>query len=156
MKKIKIRRSSSADTRSAGHMVTRTELRGDTIMHMMDVQIAMHRLAMLIEAAGSAHDHTKTDYFDEFYEQFHRAQKTGDWGHGWYDDIHIVEERHHLRDRCPDDVNLVDVIEMLCNSVMAGLARNGKYREDEPDPEMLLKAYRNTARMLIENTEVTE
>lgn len=156
MRRITIRRSPSADTRSADHMVTRTELRESTFLHVMDVHGAMHRLAMLIEEAGIRHDWTKKEHFDEFYQQFHRAQETGEWGHGWYDRIHIVKERHHLRDRCPDDVNLIDVLEMLCDNVMAGLARSGEYREEIPDTEMLLRAYRNTARLLVENTEVVE
>jgi hypothetical protein len=105
---------------------------------------------------GIKHDFTKIRNFEEFYEQFHRAQETGKWGTGWYDDIHIVEERHHLNDRCPDDVNLIDVLEMLCDCVMAGLARSGKYREEEPNAEILVKAYKNTAKLLCDVTEVDD
>ena len=53
-------------------------------------------------------------------------------------------------------MNLIDVLEMLCDCVMAGLARTGHYQEEEPDAEMLAKAYKNTVKLLIDNTEVTE
>lgn len=156
MRSITIRRSPSADTRSADHMVTRAGLQESTLMHIEDVWKAIAFLAVMLKRTGRRHDWTKLEYFDEFYKQFHRAQETGEWGHGWYDRIHIVKERHHLKDRCPEDVTLVDVLEMLCDNVMAGLARSGEYRDEEPDPEMLLRAYRNTARLLVENTEVVE
>ena len=32
----------------------------------------------------------------------------------WYP-MHCQTERHHLNERCPDDVSLIDVIEMICD-----------------------------------------
>ena len=153
---IKIRKSPSADTRSADHVITRDELLLSTEMHISDVRKALKFLSRKLYSAALLHDHTKLSRFVEFYEQFHEAQTTGHWGVGWFDQIHIVEERHHLKDNCPEDVNLIDVLEMLCDCVMAGLARTGHYREEEPDAEILVKAYKNTVKMLIENTEVKQ
>lgn len=149
-----IYRSPSADTRTARHEVTKNELKRSSKMHILDVQKAMKWIEHRMDDAVINHDWTKIEYLDSFYKQFHDAQKTGNWGNGWYDQIHIVEERHHLNDRCPDDVDLIDVLEMLCDCVMAGLARNGEYRPEEPSPEILMKAYRNTAGMMAENTEI--
>ena len=37
---------------------------------------------------------------------------------------------------------------------MAGMARSGKYRKEIPDVKLLLKAYENTAKLLLENLEI--
>lgn len=158
-RKIRIRKSPTADTRTADHFVTPEELRDSTILHRLDVLHAMKWFAFLMEQAGRTHDWTKKVYFKEFYEQFHREQVThkGDWPSnpdGWYMKRHLKKERHHLNKACPEDVNLVDVLEMLCDCVMAGLARNGRYREEEPDADMLVKAYKNTVKKLIECVEI--
>ena len=153
---IKIHKSPSADTRSADHIISRDELLMSTEMHIDDVRKAMKFIRHQIFKAALRHDFTKLSRFTEFYEQFHEAQITGHWGVGWFDQIHIVDERHHLKDNCPEDVDLVDVLEMLCDCVMAGLARTGHYREEEPDAEILVKAYKNTVKMLLDNTEVKD
>ena len=154
--RIRIFRSPTADTRSADHFVSEQELEKSSRMHINDVKTAMRWLEDKMEKAAAGHDWTKLSYLNEFYKQFHQAQVTGDWGEGWYDQIHIVRERHHLNDHCPDDVNLIDVIEMLCDCVMAGLARKGKYRPEEPDPEILMRAYQNTVKLLLDNTDIVE
>lgn len=155
-KDIVIRKSPSADTRSADHEITMNELERSTAMHVSDVAKGLRWLADRLEDAGERHDWTKFVYMDEFYDQFHNAQITGEWGDGWYDQIHVVKERHHLNDRCPDDVDLIDVLEQLVDNVMAGLARSGKYRDEPVDAELLQRAYANTARKLVDATEVEE
>ena len=154
---ITIQKSPSADTRSADHVISKQELLDSSRMHIADVRRALTWCIGRLMVAALNHDRTKIDKnFDGFYEQFHRAQQTGEWGKGWFDEVHIVEERHHLNDRCPEDVDLFDVLEMLCDNVMAGLARSGKYRDEGIDGDMLVRAYRNTARKLLENVEVRE
>ena len=153
---IEIRKSPSADTRSADHVITREELEKSTAMHISDVAKAMRFFADLIEEAGDRHDWTKVEHMDEFYDQFSRAQKTGDWGKGWYDQIHVVKERHHLKDGCPEDVDLIDVLEQISDCVMAGLARSGEYRQEEIDPDILKKAYDNTVDLLLSQVKVKE
>lgn len=156
MSRIIVHKSPTADTRTADHEVTPQELLDSSRMHIDDVRKAMMFLRNQLYEAALRHDWTKIDYDREFYEQFHKAQQSGEWGKGWYDQIHLQKERHHLNARCPDDVNLIDVLEMLCDCVMAGLARSGKYREEEPTPGILVKAYKNTVKMLLNATEVAD
>lgn len=154
MKKIIIKESPSADTRSATHKVTQKELEKSSVMHISDVAKAMKYFADKLEKAGDNHDWTKLAYIDEFYEQFEKAQETGDWGIGWYDKIHIKQERHHINDNPPNDVDLIDVLEQIADGVMAGLARTGEYCPENISPDLLMKAYKNTVDKLIEIVEV--
>lgn len=154
MNKIIIHPSKSADTRSADHMITEEELKKSTVSHISDVRKGMDLLAKILELKGEQHDWTKLFYLEDFFKQFNNAQKTGDWGTGWYDQIHVVQERHHFNDRVPENVDLLDVLEQIVDCVMAGLARNGEYRK-EPLPEGLLqKAYDNTIEKLLKCVEV--
>ena len=156
MNKIIIHRSKSADTRSADHLVTRQELKEDTLSHISDVMKGMNEISSEIHQRALEHDWTKLDYFPEFFKQFHAAQLTGEWGEGWYDKIHITNERHHLRDNPPEDVDLIDVIEQIVDCVMAGLARSGEYRDESIPDELLQKAYKNTVKKLIDKIEVKQ
>lgn len=152
--KIVIRESKSADTRSADHEISRDELLESTVSHIKDVGKAMRWFAEQLERRSYEHDYTKLTHFDEFYEMFHNAQLTGEWKGEWYKGIHCKLERHHLADGEPEDVDLLDVIEQICDGVMAGLARSGKYRyEDIPDG-LLERAYGNTIRKLLSIVEV--
>lgn len=146
---IRIRKSQCADTRSARHLVTKEELMKDTKAHIRDVKRGMDFFAELLQDAGDDHDWTKLKFFDEFYKQFHKAQKTGEWGKGWYDELHLPYERHHLNERVPEDVDLLDVLEMICDNVMAGMARSGEYRYAELPAGLLETAYKNTVKMLL-------
>jgi len=146
--------SPSADTRSADHIITEDELRLSTEMHIDDVRRGMAWLARRLYEIGERHDWTKLSCLDEFYDQFSKAQKTGEWGTGWYDEIHIVKERHHLNEKCPDDVTLIDVLEMIVDGVCAGMARTGKYYPGELDAETLKLAYANTQKMIAEAVRV--
>ena len=153
---ITIRKSPSADTRTAQGEVSKETLLESSKMHISDVQKGMKWCAKRLLEAGTRHDWTKIEYIDEFYKQFNNAMKTGDWGKGWYDEIHIVKERHHLKDNPPEDVDLLDVIEQVVDGVMAGLARSGKYREEPPSPELLVKAYNNFCKRLAGSVRVGE
>ena len=158
---IRIKKSKSADTRSADHVIGRQELLDSTRMHISDVRKAMAWFSRMLVMRACSHDKTKLTEFDEFYRQFHNEQATGkgDWmdnPQGWYRKIHLVEERHHLNNACPNDVNLFDVIEMLCDCAMAGLARSGNYRHDDIDANVLKTAFDNTVKMLVENTIVED
>ena len=148
MAEIFVSPSPSADTRSADHKVTPEELRKSTMMHIDDVRRVIGYLATQVDLRGSSHDWTKLQFFDEFYAQFSKAQETGDWGKGWYDEIHVVQERHHPESRCPDDVNLIDLLEQIADCVCAGMARTGKFEPRPIDPAILEKAYMNTQKML--------
>lgn len=149
--RIYVNPSPSADTRSAEHTITEDELRESTRMHIRDVARAMAWLMRRLLEIGEHHDWTKLHYFDEFYRQFHKAQETGEWGTGWYDEIHVVKERHHLEARCPEDVTLLDVLEQIADCVCAGMARSGKFEPRPLDSEILSRAYLNTQKMLADS-----
>lgn len=158
---IVIRKSSSADTRTADHQITKDELRRSSEMHISDVCEAMDWLGDKVRDAGVRHDWTKLENLDEFYDQFHREQVSGkgDWienPDAWYRAIHLAKERHHLDHSCPDDVDLVDVMEFIVDGVMAGLARSGKYEWKDIPQEVLQRACRNTAMKLVDNTVVVK
>lgn len=146
--KIVICPSPSADTRSADRLVTTEELTASTEQHIDDVRRGMEYVAKLCREAGKDHDWTKLRYMPSFYEQFSRAQKTGVWGNGWYDKIHTIQERHHLNDRVPKDVNLIDVLEHIVDCVMAGKARAGEFKPDLLGAGVLERAYMNTQKMI--------
>lgn len=151
---IIIRPSPSADTRSADHVVTEDELRDSTQMHIDDVRKGLDYIIKLLKDRGRRHDWTKMDYFPSFYKQFSEAQKTGCWGNGWYDDIHVRQERHHVEDHAHPDVNLIDIIEHIVDGVMAGKARSGEYRQDVLGSGILERAYANTQKMLADAVAV--
>lgn len=151
--------SPSNDSRTARGEVSKEELKKSTEMHINDVKLGLRYFAGQLLGAADMHDHTKLEFLDEYYAQFQEAAKTGKWPKGekwWYEKFHLTE-RHHLEDRVPEDVNLVDVFEMLVDCVMAGMARTGKYiPENEPSPELLKKAYVNTRDLLLSKVVVKE
>ena len=121
-------------------------------MHASDVQKGCAFIANKIIEAGINHDYSKIPLLDNYLEN-NIAAKTGDEFKNckWYQ-AHINAERHHLNARCPDDVNLIDVIELLVDCVMASIARRGNlYATETADfisMDILEKAFKNTVEML--------
>lgn len=152
---IKIKMSKNCDTRSAENTVSKKELLESSKKHIGDVKKAMRYLADLLMWASEKHDWTKISLIDQFYDDFHFVQKNG--GNfkclPWYR-CHITEERHHLAENVADDVTLIDVIEQIADITMAGLARNGKIRNEILPAKTLKKAYLNTIKLLQNQTEV--
>lgn len=111
----------------------------------------LNYLSELLKEAGKNHDFTKITLIDDFYDDF----KTGFKRESWWKK-HQQLERHHFNTKkyIQKDVNLIDVLEQLVDGVMAGMARSGKYREEIPDTKLLLKAYENTAKLLLNNLEI--
>lgn len=146
---IKIKQSKSADTRSAVHQVTKDELLHNSQQHICDVRQAMRYFAERLLETADKHDWTKIDGIDQFAADFQETQKTQcDFRKlPWYQ-RHITEERHHLNNRVPDDVNLFDVLEQVADITMAGMARSGKVYSDLLSQDVLLKAYQNTIELL--------
>ena len=73
----------------------------------------------------------------------------------WFKNRHM-QERHHLNDSVPDDVNMLDVMEMIVDCTCAGLARSGDvYPISIPD-EVIKLAIENTKNMIIDNVEVVD
>lgn len=146
---LEIRRSRSADTRSAEYEVTKEELLYNSEQHIGDVRQAMRYFAERLLAIAEKHDWTKIDGIDQFHKDFQQTQQHGAKFEElpWYR-RHVAEERHHLTDRVPDDVNLFDVLERVADITMAGMARSGSVFSDSLPPDVLLKAYQNTIELL--------
>jgi hypothetical protein len=146
---IEIQKSLTADSRTAGHIVSKQELKLGTEQHISDVQKALSWFSHQLEEAGEKHDWSKIEYIDEFHHDFAESQKNKDYKFkdGTWFQKHI-QERHHLNDRCPDDVNLIDVLERISDICMAGMGRSGVVYDDTLSSEILQKAFKNTVEML--------
>lgn len=159
MDKIEIKRSRDADTRSAQSIPSKEQLMDNTLSHIDDVQHWCYRLADKLKEQSLNHDHTKIDYIDEFYNDFIEQLQSEDKPNfkemNWFKNRHLTE-RHHLNDNVPDDVNLIDVLEMVVDCTCAGLARSGNVYDINIPEEVLKKAINNTKQLIIDNTEVVD
>ena len=158
-KYIKIKETRKCDTRTCdpNNPPTKEELLQESKDHIQAVSDCMNFFAALLSLAGKFHDHTKIDYIDEFDSNFSAVAQDNKIEFkqlGWWKK-HLTE-RHHLNDRVPDDVNLVDVFEMVCDCVCAGLARTGEFKPIEISYEILDRAVRNTAKFLEDSIKVVE
>jgi len=158
MKKIEIKRNSLGDTRTATKVPTFAEFANANTMHVSDVYAMMNSIAQDIVARGLDHDITKRiePHMSLFYRELCAKieGKIDSFTDGEWYPMHCQTERHHLNEHCPDDVNLVDVIEMVCDCVCAGMARTGEIRPIEISTDILQKAVNNTAIMLANNVEI--
>ena len=157
--KIYITPSLTSDSRTANGEVTKQQLVESTKQHIDDIRQAMSLFWGMINQAAQKHDHTKIEYMDDFYWSFSREIKKepgSDFkNEPWYQ-RHITEERHHIKDRCPEDVNLIDVLEHIADIVMAGMGRHGHFEPDSIDSAILERAYQNTIKLLVDSVEVKE
>ena len=154
---IKIKETKRCDTRAIVKTFTEEDVLKDTIAHQEAVKLTCQFIADKLLEQAKNHDYTK---IGDYLPMFTMALKTGFKDDefkklNWWK-IHIDKERHHLNGKAPDDVNIVDVIEMLCDCVCAGLARNGKVYTVSINKEVLNKAITNTIDLLIKNIEVVK
>ena len=156
---IYINKTNKCDTRTLkkGQELNINDVQEDTIKHREAVFAACDMLAEKLSMQAAQHDYTK---LREFLPMFKRALETGFKDDefkklNWWD-IHRKAERHHLNDFVPEDVNLIDVIEMLCDCVCAGKARTGNVYPIKISNETLQLAVENTVKFLIENIKVAE
>jgi protein tyrosine phosphatase len=143
---INIQKSKTADTRSCDFSkVTLEQLRDSSVQHIQDVRKGMEFISDLIYQAGTRHDIDKLTAIDHFHDDF----ITGFKQTGWWDN-HRKISRHHLlaEDGVPVDVNLVDVLDMIVDCVMAGMGRTGTVYPLEIKPEVLMTAFQNTVELL--------
>lgn len=127
------------------------------VSHIEDVELAMLEIMLRFKARSKRHDWTKLSEEKQFYADYLDTINNGaDFSKSKWANLHYTTERHHLSRRCPEDVNLIDVIEMICDCVCAGLARSGEVRPLEISPEILQKAVSGTVKLIIDNIEVTE
>jgi hypothetical protein len=155
MKKILIKKSETADTRSCDcTKVTKEQLLASSKSHISDVQQGMKLIADIIIQQGKDHDFDKLSDINKFYNDF----KTNFQSTEWYEN-HKLINRHHLSPDngvIPEDVNLIDVLEYLTDCIMAGLARTEIIYDIKISPEVLMTAFNNTISQLKNSIEVIE
>lgn len=143
---IKIKKSATADTRTCDWAkVTKEQLKESSNQHRMDVMKGMDFFRQMIAVAAIEHDVDKISDLDGFYRDFQTGFKQTEW---W--DTHRKVNRHHLlqADGIPEDVNLIDVLDMITDCVMAGMGRAGSVYPLEIAPELLKRAFDNTVEIL--------
>ena len=144
--KITIHPSKTADTRSCDFAnVTKETLLESSKQHIQDVGAAMGFFGILLCEQAERHDLDKLSDIDGFHRDF----VTGFKQTGWWDN-HRKVNRHHLlqTDGVPSDVNLIDVLDMIADCVMAGMARTGDVYPLDIKPEVLMAAFQNTVTLL--------
>lgn len=160
MERIKIKHNTLGDTRTATKVPAFYEFEDANGDHVRDVKNMMRELADDISKRGSNHDFTKM--FDPEKSLFYRELcakiegKIDSFVDGEWYPMHCRTERHHLNEYCPEDVNLIDVLEMISDCVCAGMARSGNVYPIEIPSDILQKAVKNTVQMCIDAVEVTE
>lgn len=158
MNKIKINRNILGDTRTATIVPTFYQLNDSNRDHIEDVKKMMSGLAEDIKLAGINHDKTKmTDpYKSLFYRELCATieGKMDNFTDGEWYPMHCKTERHHLNEYCPEDVNLIDVLEMICDCVCAGMARSGSVYPVSISDDILRKAFDNTMQICIDAVEI--
>lgn len=154
---IIIEKNPNGDTRTAPKNISFEQFQKANDMHRADVQAVMKYLARLVHKAGLKHDYTKKSDEELFYENFLSTMNNGTnfVEDEWYQ-LHINTERHHLLSRCPEDVNLIDVLEMIADCTCAGLARSGEVRDLEISTDILERAVKNTVNLIAKEIDVIE
>jgi hypothetical protein len=143
---IEIRTSATADTRSCDYtQVTKETLRESSVQHINDVRKGLEYFCGKIMDAMYEHDRDKLSDIDGFHRDF----ITGFTQTTWWDN-HRKVNRHHLleTDGVPVDVNLIDVLDMISDCVMAGMGRTGTVYPLNISPEVLMAAFQNTVELL--------
>ena len=160
MEKVTIKRNPLGDTRTTTRVPTFAEFETANRGHVEHVRSMMWNIADDIKRQGREHDNTKINepnrslFYRELCEKI--EGKIDSFTDGKWYPMHCQRERHHLNDRCPDDVNLIDVLEMICDCVCAGMARKGNVYPVTISSEILQKAVENTTNMCIEAVEMIE
>ena len=159
MDKVIMYKNTLGDTRTASHMPTRKEFDRSNWRHKDDVVALACEFATELRCRCENHDWTKVQepYASKFYNLMKATIEDGaDFMSGEWAHLHYVLERHHLTRHCPDDVDLFDVLEMIFDSVSAGMARSGSVYPLKISNEILQKAVANTVNYLVENIEIAE
>src|SRR5690348_3669336 len=138
---ITIQHSPTADTRTCDvTTVSKEMLREASAMHIRDVGKGIALFQQMLTEAAVRHDTDKLTDIDGFYADFQTKFAQTSW---W--DRHRQINRHHLlqADGVRDDVNLIDVLDMIADCVMAGMARAGSVYPLAISDEVLRRAFEN-------------
>jgi hypothetical protein len=151
---IYIKKSPTADTRTCDFSkVSKETLLASSHLHINDVRHGMELFAAKIIDSMYEHDRDKISDIDGFHRDFVTGFEQTTW---W--DNHRKVNRHHLieADGVPADVNLIDVLDMIADCVMAGMARSGSVYPLNIKPEVLQAAFENTVALLKANVTVED
>ena len=153
--KVVIHKNPNGDTRTAPKGITFEQFQEANDSHIADVRAVMDEIGTMFCENGEKHDWTKKAEEKMFYGDFLETMAGGiDFVSGKWYQHHVNTERHHLLSRCPEDVNLLDVIEMIVDCVCAGKTRSGEIRGLEITPEILETAMKNTVKLIDDMTVV--
>lgn len=151
---ITINKSETADTRSCDFsQVTKEQLRLSSIQHIGDVLQGLEYFKQELDKTAAKHDFDKLTAIDQFHADFTTGFKQTEW---W--DNHRKVNRHHLlqADGVPANVNLIDVLDMIVDCVMAGMGRTGTVYPLNIDYNVLMTAFQNTVTMLQDKIIVSD
>ncbi len=100
-------------------------------LHQEAVKQLMNVIACEIRCRATYHDYTKLKHENLTFEE------------------HMKTERHHLNmmPGIPEDINIIDLVEFICDCVSAGAQRSGtlNFRYLEVNPALLRPIINNTA-----------
>ena len=143
---ITIKKSATADTRTCDFsQVTKEQLYASSKQHIGEVTLGIEFFKCLLDEAKFYHDFDKLTGIDSFHEDFLTGFERRKWR-----DNHLKISRHHLGqdDGVPSNVNLIDVLEMIVDCVMAGMGRRGSLYPFNLNPNILTRAFDNTVDLL--------
>lgn len=149
---IEIPKSPTADTRTCDvSTVTKDQLYRSSHQHINDVRRGLLFFRYLLDDAAARHDFDKLSDIDTFHRDFQTKFSVTEW---W--DRHRKINRHHLlqADGVPADVNLIDVLDMIADCTMAGMARSGSVFPLEIPSDVLQAAFKNTCELLLSQVKV--
>lgn len=143
---ITIYPSPTADTRSCDwSQVSKEQLCDSSVQHREDVRLGFEFFMRMMDRQAELHDHDKLSNIDGFHEDFQTGFEVTKW---W--DEHRKINRHHLlqEDGVPEDVNLIDVMDLIIDCTMAGMARSGDIYPITVSDDVLRRAFENTCELL--------
>ena len=157
MKKVVIKKTNKCDTRTLpkGSVVSEKDAKEDTLKHRQAVIDIGNFVCDKVKEQFKEHDWSKLgSNLKEFTNGLNKGFDSEEFDK-WYQ-MHVAAERHHLKKFVPDDVNIVDLLEMLCDCVAAGMARTGSVYPMELPNELLQKVVENTVEWLKANIKVED
>jgi hypothetical protein len=109
----------------------------------------MNMLAQTFADRGAIHDHTKLEHLDLFHRDLVNGVK--DDLNGKWRNLHLGTERHHLfneKKYIPKDVDLIDLLESICDIIATVSARGGNMSKIDFSSELVLKCCENTVKKI--------
>lgn len=110
--------------------------------HRDGVRRCMEHFRTMLKASANTHDIDKFHEFDKMYKAVQEGKAPE-----WFNE-HCVKTRHHIVDM-PGDVNLIDLLEMISDTVTARMSKLDNQIHIFIDPVVLNKAVANTVKLLM-------